>query len=202
MKLLVNVRGTNGSGKSTIPLSMMDDPEMYIIEKPFKGKNKKILTVFPTYGWAALGGYLTKTGGLDCLPNKEIKHKVLWYALKHLDTYNIILEGVIDSTIFSTYRDLFREVKNKYPNREVVILNLTPPLNICLDRVQKRNGGKSVKEEQIESKYNTVVRNAEKFKHSGFRSIRWNNSKISKDRVLEVFLRRMEKYGNFSNNKR
>ena len=28
MKFLINIRGCNGSGKSTIPLSMMDDPDL------------------------------------------------------------------------------------------------------------------------------------------------------------------------------
>ena len=46
-------------------MSMLDDPDVYVVEKSYKGKKRKLLTVFPTYGWVALGSYHNKCGGLD-----------------------------------------------------------------------------------------------------------------------------------------
>lgn len=179
-RLLVNLRGCNGSGKSTIPISMMDDPEVYIIQKPYKGKSKKILTVFPNYGWVALGSYLNKTGGLDTFPDNELTKKTLFYALKNFPEYNILMEGVIASTVRSTYINLFEEVECKYPETKVIILSLLPSLDTCLKRVYERNGGKPIKEEAVENKYKIVRRNVEKFRETGFISIVWNNENTEK----------------------
>lgn len=193
-RLLVNIRGCNGSGKSTIPMSMMDDPDMYTIEKPYKGKRKKILTVFPTYKWVALGTYFNKTGGLDVFPNNELTQKALWYALKKFPEYDIIMEGVISSTIKSTYINLFHDVEEKYPDTKIVVMNFVPPLEVCLNRIQKRNGGKPIKEEAVRNKWKIVNRNVQAFKDEGFVSIKVDTSKISKGNMLLTFEEKIEKY--------
>ena len=194
MKVLVNIRGCNGAGKSTIPMSMMNDPDMYVVEKSVDGKKKKILTVFPTYKWIALGSYLNKTGGMDVLPNKEVKQKALWYALKKFPDYDILMEGVIDSTIFSTYVELFKEVEERYPERKVVIANFLPPFETCIERVYTRNGGKPIKEDAVLSKYKSVERNVKKFKEAGFVSLRLDTSRIRKEDMLRKFLKTVERY--------
>ena len=62
-RMLVNIRGCNGSGKSTIPMSMIDDPDMFVQELlGSDGKKISALTIFPSYGWVALGTYFNKTG--------------------------------------------------------------------------------------------------------------------------------------------
>ena len=186
-RLLINLRGCNGSGKSTIPLIMMDDPDMFIVEKPYKGKSKKILTVFPKYNFVALGSYLNKTGGMDTFPDTELCMKAMNYAIGKFPKYDILMEGIMASTVYSTWRNAYKEVEKKHPEIEVVILNLTPPLEIALQRVQERNGGKSVNNQAIESKYNTVVRNAKKFKRDGFKSEFWNTAECEKSEMLYVF---------------
>lgn len=186
-RLLVNLRGCNGSGKSTIPLIMMDDPDMFIVEKPYKGKSKKILTVFPKYNFVALGSYLNKTGGMDTFPDTELCMKAMNYAIGKFPKYDILMEGIMASTVYSTWRNAYKEVEKKHPEIEVVILNLTPPLEIALQRVQERNGGKSVNNQAIESKYNTVVRNAKKFEKDGFKSEFWNTAECEKSEMLYVF---------------
>ena len=193
-RLLINIRGCNGSGKSTIPMSMMNDPDMYVIEKPYKGKQRKILTVFPTYKWVALGTYFNKTGGLDVFPNNELTQKALWYALKKFPEYDIMMEGVIASTVFSTYSDIFHRVEEKYPNTKVIVFNMLPPFETCLERVYSRNGGKPVKEEQIENKWKIVQRNIQKFKNEGFITLKVDTSRVSKDDMLTKFLKTVNKY--------
>lgn len=173
--MIVNIRGCNGAGKSSIPMSMLDDPKMYVIEKPYNGKPKKIATVFPSYGWVVMGTYFNKTGGLDGFPNTDFTKKVFWYLLKKFPEYNLMLEGVLASTVFSTYAELFKLAKKKYPEHEVYIVSLLPPLNTCLKRIQKRNGGKPIKEDLVESKWRTVQRNVQKFEHSGLTSLIWDN---------------------------
>lgn len=190
--MIVNIRGCNGSGKSTIPMSMMDDPQMYVIEKPYKGKPKKIATVFPTYGWIALGSYHNKTGGLDGFPTTDFTKKVFWYVLKKYPEYNVILEGIMASTVYSTYAELFKQAENKYPDVHVIIFSLLPPLEVCLKRIQKRNGGKPIKEDLVAGKYKTVERNATKFLNAGFQSITWDNSVVEKSDMLDRFFEIIE----------
>lgn len=173
--MIVNIRGCNGSGKSSIPMSMLDDPEMYVVEKPYKGKIRKIATVFPTYGWVAMGTYFNKTGGLDGFPDTNLTKKAFWHLLKKFPEYNLLMEGVIASTVFSTYAELFKEAKKRYPDREVYIISLLPPIRNCLRRIQKRNGGKVIKEDLVASKWQTVQRNVQKFRMEGLNSFAWDN---------------------------
>lgn len=177
-RMLVNVRGCNGSGKSTIPMSMLDDPDMYVVEKLYKGKPRKVFTVFPNYGWVVLGSYHNKCGGLDGYVDTAMILKAAWLAVKKFPEYNILMEGVIPSTVYSTYEKLFTEINKKYPDLMIVVLSLLPPLEVCLERIQQRNGGKNIKEEQVASKWNTVAKNAEKFAQAGIISITWDNSSI------------------------
>lgn len=186
-KLLVNIRGCNGSGKSTIPISMMDDPDMYIVEKPYNGKSKRILTVFPSYGWVALGSYFNKTGGLDTFPNNKFTKKVLKYCIRHYPEYDILMEGIIASTIYSTYRDLFKLVKKRYSITPVVI-NFIPPLDIAINRIYQRNCGKPINEDAVENKWNIVKRNHFKFKDDGFISLIVDTNLCKKQEMLGNFL--------------
>lgn len=195
-KLIVNIRGCNGSGKSTIPIGMLDDPYMKTVYKHIPGRKSKIgiATVFPSYGWVALGTYFNKTGGMDCLPNNEVIRKTFWYVLKKYPEYDILMEGVIASTISSTYINLFKEAEEKYPERKVVVLSFNTPVDVCLERIYKRNGGKPIKEAAVIQKWGMVQRAAKKFKDAGFSTINIDNSGTPKDRMLSRFLKVVEKY--------
>lgn len=198
-RLLVNIRGCNGAGKSTIPLSMMDDPKMYV-ETIIGSDGKKIgaVTVFPSYGWVALGTYFNKTGGLDTIKNNWCTRACLLFALELFPEYDILMEGILASTIRSTYVNLFNEAIDLYARRgeqlQVLVLSLTPPLEVALQRVQKRNGGKPVKEELIKGKWAIVNRNVKEFSEAGFTSIKVNSSKVKKEAMLSAFLKTVNKY--------
>ena len=191
-RLLVNIRGTNGSGKSTIPISMKDDPDMYEVSKPYQGKPKKILTVFPNYGWVALGDYSNPTGGLDKFPNKAFTEKALHYALKKFPEYNVLMEGILAATTYSTYADLFRKVKESYGIQPVVYY-LMPPVETCIERIKKRNGGKEFKENLVRDKYRMMERGIEKFKNAGeFPVVVVDNSNVDKTLVRDQFFAELE----------
>lgn len=177
-------------------MGMMDDPEMYTVYRHIPNRKSKmgIATVFPSYGWVALGTYFNKTGGMDCLPNNEVIQKTFWYILKKYPEYDILMEGVIASTISSTYINLFKEAEEKYPERKVVILSFNTPVDVCLERIYKRNGGKPIKEAAVIQKWGMVQRAAKKFKDAGFSTINIDNSGTSKDRMLSRFLKIVEKY--------
>lgn len=196
-RVLVNVRGCNGAGKSTIPMSMMDDPKMYVHEiVGSDGKKISAITVFPSYGWVALGTYFNKTGGLDTLKNNAVTKLTLFAALDGFPEYDVLMEGIMASTIRSTYIDLFHEVEDYYGKKrlKVIVVSLLPPIDVALSRVYKRNGGKPINEAAVAGKWNTVARNVSAFAEAGFTSIKVNSAKVKKRNMLPAFLKTVDKY--------
>lgn len=197
MRTLVNIRGCNGAGKSTIPMSMMDDPEMYVHEiRGSDGKRMSAITVFPTYGWVALGTYFNKTGGMDTLRDNWTTHMTLYAALDGFPEYNVLMEGIMASTIRSTYIDLFQEVQEYYgDDLTILIISLLPPVEVAISRVYSRNGGKPINEEAVRGKWETVARNVSAFREAGFTSLKVNSAKVPKEKMLSAFLKTVRKYG-------
>lgn len=192
--ILVNIRGCNGAGKSTIPMSMLNDPEMFVEELKYSdGKKLGAFTVFPSYGWVALGTYFNKTGGLDGIRNMECTKTTLYAALGLYPDYDILMEGILCSTVFSSYSDLFHEIENQ-TGRQVMILSLLPPLEVCLGRIQTRNGGKPIKETLVANKWGSVARSHEKFKREGFICIKVDSSRVPRERMLKAFFQTVEKH--------
>lgn len=196
-RTLVNIRGCNGAGKSTIPMSMMDDPEMYVHEiRGSDGKRMSAITVFPTYGWVALGTYFNKTGGMDTLRDNWTTRMTLYAALDGFPEYNVLMEGIMASTIRSTYIDLFQEVQEYYgDDLTIMIISLLPPVEVAISRVYSRNGGKPINEEAVRGKWETVARNVAAFGEAGFISLKVNSAKVSKEKMLSAFLKTVRKYG-------
>lgn len=189
---LVNIRGCNGSGKSTIPLAMLEtDKYAFEVVWQVNGKERVIATVFPMYEYAALGHYHSKCGGMDAMKNTEeikVAVEVLWNL-----NYNIMMEGIMASTVRQTYIDLFTNLNEKHElKRDVIVYNLLPPLDVCLQRIQARNGGKPIKEELVLSKWKTVKNNVQHFKNAGFKSIEVSNEDIAKEETLEWFFNQIE----------
>lgn len=198
-RVLVNIRGCNGAGKSTIPMSMMSDPEMYVHEiMGSDGKKIGAITVFPTYKWVALGTYFNATGGLDTLKNNAVTKLTMFAALDGFPEYDVLMEGIMASTIRSTYIDLFHEVESYYLDAgetlKVIILSIIPPIEVALNRVYKRNGGKPIKEAAVIGKWKIVSRNVKKFAEAGFTSVRVNSDKVKREDMLMSFFRTVNKY--------
>lgn len=203
LRVLVNIRGCNGAGKSTVPMAMMDDPHMTthgVGRKKNGDPGAPYITVFPSYKWVALGTYFNKTGGMDTIGTNEEMLAAFKYAWKNFPSYDMLMEGIIASTIRSTYIDLFKEYQKLSrreqidPPRRIIIINFLPPVAVCIRRVLKRNGGKPVKEDQIESKWHTVARNVQHFRDAGLTSIRVDTSKFKRSEMLEKFQTIVEKY--------
>ena len=186
-KLLVNIRGCNGSGKSTIPISMLErDSDAFEVVWQVNGKKRVVGTVFPEFSFVALGHYHSKCGGMDSMKTTdEIKLAVdvFWNT-----NYHILMEGIMASTVRQTYIDLFTQMNSIQPiQRDIVVYSILPSLETCLQRIQSRNGGKPIKEELVLSKWKTVDNNVQHFKNAGFQSIRVTNEGITKEQTLEWF---------------
>ena len=184
---LVNIRGCNGSGKSTIPILMLEtDPYSFEVTWRIDRKERTIATVFPSYQYLALGHYHSKCGGMDSIKTTdEIKLavKTFWNL-----NYNILMEGVLASTVRQTYIDLFKGLNESNDlKREIIMYNLLPPLQVCLERIQLRNGGKPIKEQLVADKWGTVEKNIKYFESTGFKCLRVSNDGINRSETLDWF---------------
>lgn len=194
--MIINIRGCNGAGKSTVPMLMMEaDPEFEVV-KLGVGKNGKpcapAITVFHKLKWVALGTYFNKTGGMDTYGTNAETRQALEYVLENYPEYDLVMEGVIASTIKSTYAELFKSLEKQ--GHQVLIMAFLPPLRVCLERIQQRNGGKPIKEDLVESKWNSVESGVAYFRNEGLTAIRIDTSKCSRENMLKNFLKTVEKY--------
>lgn len=194
--MIVNIRGCNGAGKSTVPMLMMEaDPDYEVIKLGVTKTGKPsspALTIFHKLGWVALGTYFNKTGGMDTFGSNAETRQALDYALEHYPEYDIVMEGVIASTIKSTYAELFKSLESK--GHQVLIMAFLPPLKVCLERIQQRNGGKAINEELVESKWHTVASSVGYFREQGLTALRIDTSKCSRGNMLKNFLKTVDKY--------
>lgn len=185
---LVNVRGCNGAGKSSIPMAMFEDPDTFTLTYWNGRRDKEFATVSPKYNFIALGTYKNKTGGLDLYKtNDETKMslELVWNL-----GYDILMEGVIASTLKSFYVNLFQEFSNRQDllDREITIYSILPDFETCIDRVIQRSGNSNIKREQILVKWKTVERNHKYFQTLDFlRSIQVTNEGIALGDTLKWF---------------
>ncbi len=175
----INVRGCNGSGKTYLLRQLATDPACYvhhitvthwIKDKPRPGKIQVAHSPIPvTYcpnGIAILGDYTpaqagATTAGCDRIKTQEATKKVLELIAGTPNVKFILFEGVVVSTIYGPWKDWAEK------NGGMAWAFLDTPLDVCLARIQARNGGKPIKEDQVADKYRTIQRVQEKAFNAG-----------------------------------
>lgn len=162
MKFL-NVCGTNGSGKTTllrsfvkamgvipnvVPISVPNHPPIPVTytEDP---TGTKVIAVLGDYSPGATG----TTAGCDRIKTQQaIKDALLGIVNRDLavPVSLVLFEGVLVSTIFGPWLEWERA------NGGMVRAFLDTPLDVCLARIQQRNGGKPIKEDLVADKHKTI----------------------------------------------
>ena len=146
MSIILNVRGPNGSGKSTLVRRLLGPEPLSVAYHETKVTYSRDRRV------AALGHYLTPTGGCDGISQQDTICKLVAALAPHHET--VIFEGVIVSTLFGRYRDLDHYLTAL--GHTYVWLFLDYDRAECLRRIYARNGGKPIKEYKIDEKINCV----------------------------------------------
>lgn len=190
----INIRGCNGSGKTTVISQMMKYDTPFEVTDTFNGKPAVILTVFPNFKFACLGRYIgdRKCGGCDIFSKFQPQYESMMdFYSQTLEKiwnigFNIIMEGVIVSTINSSYAELFKKLTDK-GTRKVYGYFITTPLDICISRVLERNGGKDINLKLITRKRNSVLKGAKIFSEHGVQAIEVDNSAYPIDDTLPHF---------------
>lgn len=162
----INLKGCNGSGKSTVPIRMIDQDKGYVYLTTKVDDKKPVATILPTFGVVLFGLYLegTNCGGCDALPDtKKVQEllKDLWPKGLH-----IIFEGVIVGDIYSTFKDLMLAFNEVWP-RDISFCFMGTRYKECLRRIQGRNGGKPINEELVKAKYRNSLKHITGYTEEG-----------------------------------
>lgn len=129
---IINIRGTHGSGKSTIVKTLIDRYNALPVGDVF---NKKSLGYVLTLSWLdhdvyVVGSYETACGGCDAIqPYADIWPRVEHYAAMG----HVLFEGALVS---SSYGNIGRS-SEAYGN-DFVFAFLDTPLSVCLERIAAR----------------------------------------------------------------
>jgi len=172
----INVRGCNGSGKTTLLRCLARDPGCFVVEAPVPD-HKPIPITYAPGGLAIIGDYTPAaagqtTAGLDRVKTQAAAKAVIEFAGSDPAVRAVLFEGVVVSTIYGPWREWSRA------NGGMLWAFLDTPLEVCLKRIQERNGGKPIKEEQVAAKHRTIQRVKEKAKADGERvaDIHWQTA--------------------------
>lgn len=166
MTKYINVRGCNGSGKTTVLRNYAQsiDPttggEIKTINVEDVG-HKPIPFTFLSNGVAILGDYTlashkNTTSGCDRVKTQLAVKTALERVPKEVKA--VLFEGVIVSTIFQPWSDWSKA------NGGMIWAFLDTPLDLCLQRIQERNGGKEINAALVGDKHKGIERLHQKAK--------------------------------------
>jgi hypothetical protein len=162
--MIVNIRGTSGSGKTYLIRAYRDAVGGWVRVGPD--------ALHPT-GYRCVGGtlvvgsYEATCGGCDKIKTQdEICARVRGFAA---ESPNVLFEGLLMSHLFSRYRDLSTELGG------IVFAFLDTPLDICLQRVVARRERRKAAKKPFNpanttGKWHDMRRVEEKFRIAGHRT--------------------------------
>jgi hypothetical protein len=128
--LIINIRGTNGSGKSTVVREVMASCSPAVPIFGLLGlKIPEAYALRRAPNWYVIGPYVTPTGGCDVVGSTD---KVLVLLEKYLRRGSLVFEGAMLSDHIGTV-GTWLEAQS-----DVVVAYMTTPLDECVRRVVAR----------------------------------------------------------------
>lgn len=183
MKKVIQVRGTNGTGKTTAVRSLIERGDFKVYFVTVRGKE------YPyTYdGKIVIGGrYDTREcGGLDgVIKDREVLKDYIVKLLKMLQPDALILDAVMYGTTFKFAYEL--NIACKSLGYTYIGITCAPPLDVSLQRVYMRNGGKEVNVESLQKRHFSSVKAYKRLKAVGMDVRLIDTSKIPKEQMYRI----------------
>lgn len=160
--MIINVRGTNGSGKSTVVRRFLEKPQRELFGslgphrpeayevKPWNDGGRSVYV---------LGPYQTPTGGVDAAG--WTVPQLIKLIEKYETRGHVLFEGVVISTTFGALGEWLA----KPPAPNALVLFLDTPLEQCLDGVAARGGNREAL--HIATKHKVIAGVRQKFIDAG-----------------------------------
>lgn len=136
---IINVRGTNGSGKTTIIRGLM---KMATKVEPVGPETRPLSYILTIPGVdapvAIIGSYVNVNGGCDTIKTQDdICGRVRGHAgLGH----HVVFEGVLISVLYQRYADLDKELTAD--GHKFIWGFLDTPLKVCVARIMDRRAAR------------------------------------------------------------
>lgn len=183
--MIYNIRSTHGGGKSTIVRTLLDKNPYEPINPSPKGRPEgyKVLVPGLKKPVYVVGPYETACGGADAIqPYADIWPRVVEYAkLGH-----VVFEGALVSCSVGSIGEAMAARK-----KDCAILFLDTPVEVCLDRINKRRVAKGntepVKPDNTVAKHKSVAASRPKLEALGIRCVTLNHKKAYK-MFMEILL--------------
>lgn len=156
MSVIISLRGTSGSGKSSVVYAALERWKHEVVQANERGKPLVNLVHAPC-PFFVFGPYRTPCGGCDALPGYAEILPILLpkYAAKG----NVLFEGLLLS---GTYGAVGRKLEEMKDAHTVWFAFLDTPLEVCLDRVNARRRARGeerpVNPANTEMKFRTIKR--------------------------------------------
>lgn len=180
---VIQIRGSNGAGKTTIVRQFVQRNNLTI--KPITIKNKEtFISTNEKNDIVVLGRYDKKTGGCDLYDNTEHVLNTLIWVINNMKPKLIVFEGMIYSLSYrfaSNVSDLVKKFNYKY-----IALSLFTDPNVVLQRIYKRNGGKQIKENLILDKIKAVSSSHKKLIDNGYNSKMIDTTNVKEDEMYKI----------------
>lgn len=151
---VINIRGTNGSGKSHLVRQWMRKVgyEPYPRRQNLFGGDA-LCGPIEYYrlrdGGIVLGSYETACGGCDTMGTFAQIERAIRDRLKSKPPY-LIFEGIVVSTVFGTWFKFSQSIGG------MTWAFLDTPLTVCIERVYGRNRGARIGEDLLRRKFQSI----------------------------------------------
>lgn len=192
--MIINIRGTNGSGKTYLARQLIG-PNPQLVDllwypSPTKKDPERKASV-EGYGQpgevVAIGSYKQGCGGMDTIPSFDLQQRGVRAAYDwkrpqtdHLLTRSgrpehIVCEGVLASTVAGSWLNFFCG----FNKDEVLIAYLDTPLEVCLERIRQRQIAakgetREIKEDLVAAKIKSINATRKRFDEAGFKTVTLN----------------------------
>ena len=132
--MIINLRGTNGSGKSTIVREVMGHLQMHPF---FIEKRRRPIGYYSTEPkvWV-VGHYETDCGGCDTITSLDNVYDEIHHAVAK--GFNVLYEGIMASGEYRRCAELHKT------GHDIRVIALDVPIETCLESIQLRRAGRTV----------------------------------------------------------
>lgn len=160
--MIFNIRGPSGSGKTHLVYRLLRDYSNEPLWEPSFGTKGPARTprAYRLGNLYVLGRYTGAVcGGVDGWFPLAVKVEPLiryWAEHGHV---------LVESLVLSSAVTLWRQVKQE---ADVTLLFLDTPVDLCIERIYQRNGGKPIKEKLVRQHHGTIHRQEVRLAAEGF----------------------------------
>lgn len=184
---IVQIKGSNGSGKTTIvkQLGALSENWTYL-EWP---DGTIYATQFDDINWVAIGKYDpdAKMGGCDLMPDIDSMKRAIKDVLKYCPGYWIVFEGMMISTIKSTFYNFLLDMQKSHKHIEPLFLILKSTTEGCVQRITDRGTMKpGLNIDNVAAKCELVVNHAKTYDPNYVRWLPVETTPL--DAMVHIFL--------------